>query len=87
MEVRHLPPTETILKLTSSWRLVPDAVLWRSSLEAVPLAADALLLLPQAARVERDDVREPVRHGRNLVGFVPGQKTQVVVPEIWASTF
>ena len=66
--------------LTSTRWLVPDAILRGPSFEAVPLAADALLLLPQAARVERDDVGEPVGQGRDLVGLVPGQQTQVVVP-------
>ena len=38
-------------------------------------------VLPEAARVEGDDVIEVVRQGRDLASLVPGQHAQVVVPE------
>lgn len=47
-------------------RLVSDAVLRRTSFETVSLAADRLLVLPQATRVKRAHVVEPLRQRGHL---------------------
>ena len=57
---------------TSAGRLISYAILRGSPFESIPLAADALLLLPEAAGVEGHDVGQPVGHGRDLVSLVPG---------------
>ncbi len=65
----------------SPGRLVPDAVLRGAPLEAEGLAARALLVLPQAARVEGQHVVKVVGQGGDLVGLVPGQHPEVVVAQ------
>jgi len=61
-----------------SRRLVGHAVLRRTSLEAVRLAAHRLLLLPEAAGVEGTHVVEPHGQRGHLAGLVPGHLAQVV---------
>lgn len=58
--------------------LVSDAILRRSPLKAQRLAADRLLVLPEAARVERTNVVEPCGQCRNFVRLVPWHLTDVV---------
>ena len=68
----------SFFSLTSSRRQIAHAVLARSPLKPVCLAAPALLVLPHAARVEGRDVLQPVREARDLVCLVPGEDAEVV---------
>lgn len=65
-------------KLTNVWTLISNAILSRSSFKTKRFAANSLFVLPHAARIEGNDVVEPLGQRRHLVCFVPRQYAQIM---------